>query len=45
VITNDARWTGEIKPNFAIAKAAFNKKKKKILSTANWDFNHCASSV
>jgi hypothetical protein len=26
VITNDARWTGEIKSNIAIAKAAFNKK-------------------
>jgi alkyl hydroperoxide reductase subunit AhpC len=34
MITNDARFTREIKSTIVMAKAAFNKKK--IFSPANW---------
>jgi hypothetical protein len=37
MITNDARCTREIKSRIAIAKAAFNKKKK--LFTSKLDLN------
>jgi hypothetical protein len=36
MITNDARYTREIKYRIVLAKAAF--KKKKIFSPANWTY-------
>ena len=37
ILTNDGRWTCEIKSRIAMAKAAFNKKK--ILFTSILDIN------
>jgi ABC-type uncharacterized transport system YnjBCD permease subunit len=39
IITNAARCTREIKSRLALAKAAFNKKKKKTLFTSKLDLN------
>jgi len=39
MLTNDGRCTCEIKSRIAMAKAAFNKKKKKTLFTSKLDLN------
>ena len=36
MLTDDGRCTCEIKSKIAMAKAAFNKKKKKNFLPANW---------
>jgi hypothetical protein len=39
ITTNDARCTCEVKSRTAMAKAAFNRKKKKTLFTSKLDLN------